>query len=268
MHNLHHEIPQELQNTIKNLNPAFWLKRACSKYRRCSSIHFGLGIPRNLLRANGTKYVFGKYTHILPELQAQLLSFIRAVAPDIQFSSIILNRFDPGDRMGQHIDGNIFDTQISIRFGDAVGAELCAGGQLVGNGCFLMNTNLPHEVSMCEQGVRYSIVTYIKKDACILTSWKMVHMLGCWGFPVQALAFLHIVTLLRFYATARRISSISFSGTLYNSSCECVLVWTSSPFLLQNASTPCFATSRCLLTVFPFTVNVRILPQLLSQRFV
>jgi len=197
MQNLHQELPQDLQNTIKNLNPAFWLKRARRRFRCCSSIHFGLGIPRNILRAKGLKYVFGKYTHILPELQSQLLAFINEVAPDIQFSSIILNRFDPGDRMGQHIDGNIFDTQISIRFGDAVGAELCACGQRVGNGCFLMNTNLPHEVSLCEQGVRYSIVTYIKKDACVLSSWKAVQTLGDWGFPVQVLAFLHIVMLLR-----------------------------------------------------------------------
>jgi hypothetical protein len=197
MQQLPHEFPQTLQDAIKNLNPAFWLRRACSKYRRCSSIHFGLGIPRNLRRAKGLKYVFGKYTHLLPELQAQLLTFIRAVAPDIQFSSIILNRFEPGDLMGRHVDGNIFPTQISIRFGDAVGAELCVCGRRVGNGCYIMNTNLPHEVSRCEQGVRFSIVTYIKKDACILTNWKAVHTLGLWGFPVQALAFLHIVMLLR-----------------------------------------------------------------------
>ena len=232
MQQLPHELPQELQDTIKNLNPAFWLKRACSKYRRCSSIHFGLGIPRNLLRAKGTKYVFGKYTHILPELQAQLLTFIRALAPDIQFSSIILNRFDPGDCMGQHIDGNIFDTQISIRFGDAVGAELCAGGQRVGNGCFLMNTNLPHEVSVCEHGVRYSIVTYIKKDACILTTWKTIHMLGVWGFPVQALAFLHVVMLLRLCDSAAcKTSLIKFSGILHSSHFLWVLCCTPSPFV-------------------------------------
>ena len=65
--------------------------------------------------------------------------------------------------MDRHVDGNIFPMQISIRFGDAVGAELCSQGVMVGNGVFLMDTNVPHAVSQCEAGVRYSIVTSIKK---------------------------------------------------------------------------------------------------------
>ena len=138
----------------------------------------GLGIPRNPQRARGLKFCFGRLSHLLPELQQQLLTYIRAVAPDIRFSNIILNRFEVGDRMGCHEDGNIFPMQLTIRFGDAVGAELCSQGVSVGNGVFLMNSNAPHSVSQCEAGIRYSIVTYIKKNAVVLADWRSIHTLS------------------------------------------------------------------------------------------
>ena len=44
--------------------------------------------------------MYGRYSKILPELQAKLSTYIRTVAPNIQFTSIVINKFDVGDRMG------------------------------------------------------------------------------------------------------------------------------------------------------------------------
>ena len=192
MRSVDHEVPPPLQHTIVNINPACWLKRAFRRYRRCSSIHFGLGIPRNILRAKGSKYIYGKYTHLLPELQQQLLSYIRSVAPEIHFSSVILNKYERGDRIAAHVDGNIFPQQFCGRFGAAEGAELCFGRVRVGNGVFVMNTNIPHEVSRCETGVRFSIVTFMKRDSVSLVQWHVFAQLGLRGFLVR----LSLLTLL------------------------------------------------------------------------
>ena len=128
----------------------------------------------------------------MPELQQQLLSYIRSVAPEIHFSSVILNKYERGDRMAAHVDGNIFPQQFCGRFGVAEGAELCVGRVRVGNGVFVMNTNIPHEVSRCEAGVRFSIVTFMKRDSVKLVRWPVFMQLGLWGFPVH----LPLLTLL------------------------------------------------------------------------
>ena len=189
------ELPMALQEAIAQINPAYWLKRPWRRARHCNSIHFGLGIPRNINRAKGSKYIYGKYTHLLPELQSQLLGYIRSVAPEIHFSSIILNKYEKGDRIATHDDGNIFPIQFCGRFGDAKGAELCTMEGRVVNGCFLMNNNLPHEVSECEAGVRFSIVTFMKRDAVARVDWPVFARLGFWGYPVH-LTLLALLLLL------------------------------------------------------------------------
>ena len=189
------EVPLTLQEAILQINPACWLKRPFRRARHCSSIHFGLGIPRNSQRAKGTKYIYGYYTHLLPELQEQLLTYIRSVAPEIQYSSIILNKYERGDRIAAHVDGNIFPMQFCGRFGSVKGAELCAGGVRVGNGCFLMNTNFPHEVSECEAGVRFSIAIFMKRDAVALVGWPVFAQLALWGYPVHLFALLLLLLL-------------------------------------------------------------------------
>ena len=134
---------------------------------------------------------------MLPELQAQLLGYIRSVAPEIHFSSIILNKYEKGDRIATHVDGNIFPIQFCGRFGEAKGAELCTMEGRVVNGCFLMNNNFPHEVSECEAGVRFSIVTFMKRDAVALVDWPVFARLGLWGYPVhQSLLALFLLLLL------------------------------------------------------------------------
>ena len=63
--------------------------------------------------------------------------------------SIVINKFEVGDRMGAHVDGSLLPWHFCARFGDAVGAELCIGGARFSNGAFLTNTNIPREVSEC-----------------------------------------------------------------------------------------------------------------------
>ena len=92
------EVPQDLQEAIKAIKSSYWLKRACSRYRRSSSLHLGLGIQRHISRK--PRFMFARYSKILPELQAKLLTYIRSVASNIQFASIIINKFDVGDHMG------------------------------------------------------------------------------------------------------------------------------------------------------------------------
>ena len=90
-------LPKDLQEAIKAIKPSYWLKRACSRYRRNSSLHLRLGLQRNISRKR--KFMFARYSKILPELQTQLLAYIRTVAPNIQLTSITINKFDVGDRI-------------------------------------------------------------------------------------------------------------------------------------------------------------------------
>ena len=120
----------------------------------------------------------------MPELQQELLDFIRSIS-DLEFSSIILNKYEAGDRMGEHVDGNTSAIQLSARFGNATGAELRVGDLKVGSGVFLMDTNVPHEVLVCKSGVMYSIVTYVKKDAMCLANPFVLARLCSWGFPLK-----------------------------------------------------------------------------------
>ena len=157
------EIPQRLKDQILAVKPTCWLKRVCSRYRKCSSMHFGLGIPRNISRKQ--RMMFGRFSREMPELQQELVNWIRSVC-DIDFCSIILNKYEPGDSMGVHSDGNLLPIQLSARFGvNAVGGELCVGEEKVGEGVFIMNANDLHWVEKLQKGTMYSIITYIKRDS-------------------------------------------------------------------------------------------------------
>ena len=149
-------LPKDLQKAIRDIKPSYWLKRACSRYRRNSSLHLGLGIQRNISRKR--RFMFARYSKILPELQTQLLAYIRTVVPNIQFTSIIINKFEVGDRMGEHVDGSLLPIHFCARFGQALGAELCIGGDRHANGRSLFtNKKLPHTVSECVEGTRFLI---------------------------------------------------------------------------------------------------------------
>ena len=59
-------LPKDLQEAIKAIKPSQWIKRACSRYRRNSSINMGLGTQRNICKQR--KFVYGRCYKILPEL--------------------------------------------------------------------------------------------------------------------------------------------------------------------------------------------------------
>jgi hypothetical protein len=185
MQRLDAEVPERLQATILSIKPAVWLRKvAFKRYRKCSSLHFGLGIPRNISRKK--RFMFGRYSHVLPEVQEELIRFVREVAPHLDFASIIVNMYLPGDFMGKHSDGNLLPLQLSARFGvDAVGGELHCAGQRVGEGVFIMDANEEHWVSPLQSGVLYSIVTYIKKDAFFMADCASLGQLASWGDPLR-----------------------------------------------------------------------------------
>ena len=185
MQRLDAEVPERLQATILSIKPAVWLRKvAFKRYRKCSSLHFGLGIPRNISRKK--RFMFGRYSHVLPEVQEELVRFVREVAPHLDFASIIVNMYLPGDFMGKHSDGNLLPLQLSARFGvDAVGGELHCAGQRVGEGVFIMDANEEHWVSSLQSGVLYSIVTYIKKDAFFMADCASLGQLASWGYPLR-----------------------------------------------------------------------------------
>ena len=179
------EVPESLKDAILSIKPAIWLRKVAAKrYRKCSSLHFGLGIPRNISRKK--RFMFGQYSRSLPELQEQLIRFVRGVAPHLDFASIILNMYLPGDYMGVHSDGNLLPLQLSARFGvDAVGGELHCAGQSVHSGVFVMDANEEHWVSPLLSGKLFSIVTYIKKDAFWMADCASLSQLASWGYPLR-----------------------------------------------------------------------------------
>ena len=187
-------LPKDLQEAIKAINPSHWIKRACSRYRRNSSINMGLGTQRNISRKR--KFMYGRCSKTLPELQDKLLTYIRTMAPNIQFTSIIINKFEEGDRMGEHVDDSLLPWHFCARFGQAVGAELCIGDDRYANGVFLTNTNLPHQVSECVAGTRYSIITYIRLDSVVLVGPPSLNKLFECGDAVESLALLHLLLFL------------------------------------------------------------------------
>ena len=193
MQRLDAEVPQHIRDLIIDIKPSCWLKRACSRYRRCSSMHFGLGIPRNISRKQ--RMMFGRFSKEMPGLQQELLNWIKSVC-DIDFCSIILNKYEVGDSMGKHTDGNLLPLQLSARFGvNAVGGELHCGGESVQTGVFLMDANMPHWVSPLQSGTLYSIITYIKKDSFWMADCATLAQLSSWGFPLRSVGLILLLLL-------------------------------------------------------------------------
>ena len=224
MQRLDAEVPQHIRDLIIAIKPSCWLKRARSRYRRCSSMHFGLGIPRNISRKQ--RIMFGRFSKELPELQQELLNWIRSVC-DIDFCSIILNKYEVGDSMGVHSDGNLLPLQLSARFGvDAVGAELHCGEERVGEGVFLMDANIPHWVSPLQSGVLYSIITYVKKDSFWMADCATLAQLSSWGFPLRSVGLIVVLWALLHLSGAHQSQShidiLARTRRLYQLSPHCL----------------------------------------------
>ena len=193
MQRLDAEVPQHIREAITAIKATCWLKRACSRYRRCSSLHMGLGIPRNICRKK--PLMFGRFSLQMPELQQDLVNWIRSIS-DIDFCSIILNKYEPGDSMGVHSDGNLLPLQLSARFGvDALGGELHCGEEVVGEGVFIMNANEKHWVSELQSGTMYSIITYIKRDSFWMADYATLSQLASWGYPLRTVCLICLFEL-------------------------------------------------------------------------
>ena len=173
------EIPTELQDAIKAIP---WKDVKHASYRKCKSVHFGLGTFRNCYRGA----FFGRGSKTMPELQALLTNFIRRAASEINFASIIVNRYAPGESMDEHVDKNWTRQPVQIvgRFGDSKGAELKVGDRLLHTGVFLVDGNVPHSVLECREGVLYSFVSYIKQKAMPVIG-PALPQLRSWGFQLE-----------------------------------------------------------------------------------
>jgi len=74
------------------------------------------------LTVGKNRFMFGQFSKSLPEVQGELVRFVREVAPHVDYASIIVNIYLPGDHVKKHSDGNLLPLHLSARFGvDAVG---------------------------------------------------------------------------------------------------------------------------------------------------
>ena len=175
---LHGEVPQELQTAIRAIS---WKTVGHASYRKCKSVHFGLGTARNVRK----RVYYGGASKSMPELQKLLTNFIRETAPDINYASIIVNRYAAKESMDFHTDRNwtMQPVQLVGRFGEGCGGELEICGKLLKTGVFLVDGNIEHRVLECESGTLYSFVTYIKQHTLGL-SLPALPQLKRWGFQV------------------------------------------------------------------------------------
>jgi hypothetical protein len=191
---LHSKVPKELQEAICAIP---WKKAGHASYRKCKSVHFGLSCLRNVNR----KAYYGLASHNMPELQKMLTDFIRKTAPDIErklgyqlnFASIIVNRYAVGESMDEHIDRNWNRQSMQLvgRFGEGRGGELEIAGNLLQTGVFLVDGNIPHRVLECEAGTLYSFVTYIKQHALPLIV-PALPQLKAWGFQLSLVSKMYV----------------------------------------------------------------------------
>ena len=184
---LHGEVPQELQEAIRAIP---WKSMGHASYRKCKSVQFGLGCLRNVNK----KAYYGGGSKNMPELQKLLNDFIRATAPDICYSSIIVNRYaGGGESMDEHTDRNWNRQPMQLvgRFGSGVGGDLKVGESLLKTGVWLVDGNTPHSVVGCTAGEVYSFVTYIKQH----TLPKIVPalpQLKAWGFQLSLVSEMYV----------------------------------------------------------------------------
>ena len=187
---LHGEVPQELQEAIRAIP---WKSVGHASYRKCKSVHFGLGCLRNVNK----KTYYGGGSKNMPELQKLLNDFIRATAPDICYSSIIVNRYAVGESMDLHIDRNWNHQPMQVvgRFGEGKGGGLEIAGNVLQTGVFLADGNIPHRVLECEAGTLYSFVTYIKQHTLPLIL-PALPQLRKWGFQLREVYAMYATLIL------------------------------------------------------------------------
>ena len=187
---LHGEVPQDLQNAIRAIP---WKNVGHASYRKCKSVHLGLGTARNVRK----RVYFGAASKSMPELQKLLTDYIRETAPQINFASIIVNRYAAKESMDFHTDRNwtMQPVQLVGRFGEGCGGELEICGKLLKTGVFLVDGNIEHRVLECESGVLYSFVTYIKQHTLPLII-PALPQLRNWGFQLREVYAMYATLVL------------------------------------------------------------------------
>ena len=156
-------VPVDIQDAIKAVPDGGW-SRSTAAYRVCKSLHFGLGVPcNNYVTKGSVKFA---------ALETLLLAFVRKF--DVDFTSIVVNRYKVGDEMGEHRDRNMAGHTVQMVgvFGDFEGGVLLVRHpsgevQTLGPGAHLMESSSPHWVDRVTKGVRFSIVSYAKDVSCV-----------------------------------------------------------------------------------------------------
>ena len=205
---LHGEVPQDLQNAIRAIP---WKNVGHASYRKCKSIHLGLGTARNVRK----RVYFGAASKIMPELQKLLTDYIRETAPQINFASIIVNRYSVKESMDFHTDRNWEKQPVQLvgRFGEGCGGELEICGKLLKTGVFLVDGNVPHRVHECEAGTLYSFVTYIKQHTLNLIV-PALPQLKAWGFQLSLVSEMYVSLAIVLLALLQLQGAFAAHGSL------------------------------------------------------
>ena len=184
-----HHVPSHVQGLLWGLRSDQWTTKSTAAYRRCSSLHFGLGLARF------TKPKLGRGSRDFPAIQAIILKHLTSIQPQSCFSSFIVNRYEVGDQMGRHSDHNMSgqSMQLVLIWGDFRGGDLVVYNKdgtrmhtAVGPTTLLMDGNANHEVTPVTSGVRYSIVTYAKNTFAKCDEDVREELRQC-GFPLPTL---------------------------------------------------------------------------------
>ena len=152
-------LPQQIMDSICNVRQHSAWSKARAHYRECTSLYFGLGTQMN--------HYNSKASAAMPDLEAMLIDFMKPFG--IAFTSILVNKYTQGCKMGKHSDDNAQGhcKQVIAIFGDYEGGDLVlylgdGQQQVMRNGVHVFDATLEHEVLEVKDGVRYSVISYAK----------------------------------------------------------------------------------------------------------
>ena len=182
-------VPLDVQDAVSRISPKAWTTKSTAEYRRCRSLHFGLGLVRF------PQGHIGRGSREFTEIQKMILKHLISIQPGLCFSSFIVSRCEVGDQMGRHVDNNMLcqSMQLVLVWGDFKGGDLVIydkGGTrihaVIGPAILLMDGNAQHEVTPVTCGTRYSIVTYAKHTFPKCTE-HVREQIRQFGFPLPTL---------------------------------------------------------------------------------
>ena len=171
-------VAKNLQDLVQGIPDKHWIQPRGDHRDGVLSVNFGLQKVGSTL---------GKASKDLPEVQDAILQAARVLAPDLKFTSFILNYYGPGVGMGLHKDHNLKGDSLQLVFiwGDFEGGQLTLDDGTteysVRKGVYLVDGNVEHEVKKVD-GERWSIVTYAK--SLNKKTEESIAQLREWGFPL------------------------------------------------------------------------------------